>query len=781
MIPAASSIEGIYAAVPGAVVVARPDGSIVHLSGEARSLLGGTGNGNGAGERPLTDLLPGVTFPQSEDGSFEISRRRQDGSSVRARVRSRRLELEDGEFGLFLIDDSGPDSTAVGEVQSIVDRMAEAERVTGRGSWVWDIRANTVTWTDQLFRVFGFEPGAVEPSYERYLNRIHPDDRKSVAERIGKALRDGASWTDRKRAIKADGSEFILATQGGVVVDESGEPLQMYGICGDVTEEVTAERASAQLDALVESSHDAIVVQDLEGRITAWSPGAARVFGYSADEVVGRLPEEFQDWDDYRDTKLVIDRILAGESNGTLHEGMRTRSDGTRFRASTITSPVSDVDGRLSGTACIIRDVSEREQGDGENLDEGNDGHAAGLVDRESFMQRLDALVGRTSGTLLRFDLDNFRLVNERYGHRNGDLLLRSLARAIRSGISSADEMCRFGGDEFALFIVGADREGGAGVARDLLERIRGLVVPIDGVPVTTTASIGVACLASPGERSADELMTVADRARLTAKTHGKDRYVVSRGDEAVHDPGQFEWGVKLRDALADDLLELHLQPIVSVADRSVVMHEVLVRMRDGDELVLPERFLAAAEQQGSIHELDRTVVRKSLDLLERHESLRLSVNLSGKSLDDELLLEMLRSRLAVSPIDPGSLVFEVTETSAIVDVEAARRFSVEVQDLGCHLALDDFGTGFGSFSYLKRIHAQYLKIDGEFISPPRSEIDEVVIDAVVSVARSLGKTTVAEHVEDEESFEMVSRSGVDLAQGNLFGLPAPVADVIRP
>ena len=323
------------------------------------------------------------------------------------------------------------------------------------------------------------------------------------------------------------------------------------------------------------------------------------------------------------------------------------------------------------------------------------------------------------------------------------------------------------------------DGDDPAAQGREILERIRNFVEPIDGVPVATTASLGVARLGRPGSKSVDEFLAEADRALVEAKTHGKDRYVVAGDVGEMLRPDWFEWGAKLRSALAEDRLELFLQPIVRVSDRSVAMHEVLVRMRDGDDLVRPDIFLGTAEHLGLIHEVDRSVVRKSLELLVRHPDLRLSVNLSGKSLDDEQLLEMLRVQLAARPIEPNRLVFEVTETSAIVDTEAARRFSLELQELGCDFALDDFGTGFGSFANLKGVPSRLLKIDGEFVAPPRSQTDEVVIDSVVNLAAALGKETVAEHVEDEETFMRIAEAGVDYAQGYHFGRPLPAGQVL--
>lgn len=524
----------------------------------------------------------------------------------------------------------------------------------------------------------------------------------------------------------------------------------------------------------------AVLFQDLEGKIIAWSPGAERVFGLDAAEVLGHVPDEFIEWEDYKDTESVISRILAGESKGSLYEGYRSRADGSRFKASIVTSPIIENGGVVTGTACIIRDESEQDshmlrRG---TVREGIDS-LTGALSRWAFTEWLDEKMQQRKGILIRVDLDNFRLVNERYGSLGANQLLRGLTRTLRRNMATGDALARLGGDEFAMVVAPAGEVDATEIAHEVLERIRGHVEPIEGNPVTTTASIGAVNLNQTGATTAEELLAESDRALVEAKAHGKDRFVISDETGPTDRTNLFELGARLRSALADNRLELFLQPIVSTTDLEVVMYETLVRMREDDELVAPGVFLPAAENLGVIHEVDRVVVRKALDLLEQHETLRLTVNLSGKSLDDRTLLEMLSSRLEARPQVAGRLVFEVTETSAVVDIDAAQRFSQTLQELGCDFALDDFGAGFASFTYLKRIPSKYLKIDGQFVGPPRSKTDDVVIDSVVNLGRALEMITVAEFVEDEATLKRVTEAGVDLAQGYHLGRPMPVDEAL--
>ena len=174
------------------------------------------------------------------------------------------------------------------ELRRTSDMLAEAQRLARLGSWEWDIPGNVVTWSDELFRIYGLAPGAIVPSYESFLERVHPDDREAVDARNHKAFADHQPFEDIKRCVRPDGTEFLMRTQGEVIIDDDGQPIRMLGVCEDVTAEKEAERATAELAAIVESSEDAIVARFPDGRIRSWNAGAERIYGYSAVEVVGQ-------------------------------------------------------------------------------------------------------------------------------------------------------------------------------------------------------------------------------------------------------------------------------------------------------------------------------------------------------------------------------------------------------------------------------------------------------------------------------------------------------------
>ncbi len=247
----------------------------------------------------------------------------------------------------------------------------------------------------------------------------------------------------------------------------------------------------------------------------------------------------------------------------------------------------------------------------------------------------------------------------------------------------------------------------------------------------------------------------------------------------------QRSWTARLRRALERELFAVHYQPIVSLRDRAVSHYEALVRLADEPtgELVSPGRFLPAAERSGLIRQIDRLVLEQVLALLASAPlaDLRVAVNLSARSVTDPSMLAHVECRLARHDVEPSRLVFEVTETDAISDMDRARAFCAGVRALGCEVALDDFGAGFGSFQYLKALPFDYLKIDGGFIrSLPCSPKDQLVVQALAGLAAAMGKRTVAEYVRDEATIALLRRYGIDQAQGFALGRPACTAALLR-
>jgi diguanylate cyclase (GGDEF)-like protein/PAS domain S-box-containing protein len=446
-------------------------------------------------------------------------------------------------------------------------------------------------------------------------------------------------------------------------------------------------------------------------------------------------------------------------------------------------SLVRDASGRPLYAIRQVQDINERKHFEGQLEYLADHDPLTGLFNRRRFDQELSrhlAYVRRYGGAVavLMLDLDNLKQVNDSFGHNAGDELLANTARLIRDSVRETDVLARLGGDEFAVMLPHTDSVEAQNVARHLLDAVPKASTISKGVrEAKITASIGIAPFDDQAE-SATDLLINADTALSMAKEHGRDRLSVFNSELK---PGELRptWSGRIRRALEEDGFVLYRQPILDLQRREVTQHELLLRLPAEDgELILPGAFLYTAERFGLVRALDRWVIARAIDLLEEHPGARVEVNLSGDSVTDAEFPAFIEQKVGSASIDPSGLVFEVTETAAIANMEQARVFVVRMADLGCGFALDDFGAGFGSFYYLKYLPIDYLKIDGEFIrNLPASKTDQLLVKSIVQIAQGLGTRTIAEHVADEDSVSLLTEFGVDYAQGFHIGHPVNTSE----
>lgn len=410
-----------------------------------------------------------------------------------------------------------------------------------------------------------------------------------------------------------------------------------------------------------------------------------------------------------------------------------------------------------------------------------------GLFNRRRLRQALDLalLRGAEFGhpcSLLLIDLDRFKLVNDLEGHEVGDQVLVELSRLLCRAAGEDDVVARIGSDEFVLLLERCGPEAALQRAESLRRQLEEYRFTSPQRQYRTCVSIGVASAEAQAGVDAGEMLARADQACYIAKQNGRNRIHQYRGSDPqlVHLRSDFSWAPRIREALEGGRLFFHYQPVVRLRDGTISHYEMLLRLRDREGRVHgPGEFIPAAERTGLIHEIDLWVVDQAVDFLaelpaEQHD-LSVTVNLSAHAFNNRRLLDLLSRKLELSWVSPTRLVFEITETAAISNLEQGRELVARLRALGCRFALDDFGAGFSTFHYLKQFPVDYLKLDGSFIvNLRRDAVDQALVQHMISVGHSLGKEIVAEFVEDAPTLNLLRDMGVDYVQGHYLGRAAP-------
>jgi diguanylate cyclase (GGDEF)-like protein len=413
-----------------------------------------------------------------------------------------------------------------------------------------------------------------------------------------------------------------------------------------------------------------------------------------------------------------------------------------------------------------------------------------GLVNRREFEVRLGSALDKLSHkpsehSLMFLDLDQFKVVNDTCGHAAGDQLLKQTSALLQENLRTGGLLARLGGDEFGVLLEDCDANSAVAIAERLRLAVQELRFVWNGCTFNISVSIGLVHVAEDG--AIEQTLRAADMACYMAKEKGRNRVQVYHpsDSELVQRVGEMAWIQRIRNGLDEQRFCLFAQEIRAL-NRDEPHHshvELLLRLRDEDgKLVQPGSFMPAAERYGLMPLIDRWVIRNAFALLA--DRLRSSapdqlsscaINLSGATFGDDDFVEYVRRQFEIHRVPPGMICFEITETSAIANIPSAKRLIHALKKLGCRFSLDDFGTGMSSFSYLKHLPVDFIKIDGSFVTEMlNSKMDRAMVEMIVRVAKVMGKSTVAEFVESDEVLAALREIGVDYAQGYAIGKPSP-------
>ncbi len=573
----------------------------------------------------------------------------------------------------------------------------------------------------------------------------------------------------------------------------------------------SVQKDHKRLEGILASVGDGVYGVNSQGTITFTNPAVRSILGFANDfQLTGKSPfslfhDSLRNGDEVIETECELSRAYGTGKQLIARETVFKHTNGQFIDVECTLFPLK-IDGVLEGSVVAFRDVTVRKLLEEELKWQATHDSLTKLANRYYFEEQLKAEVsrldrGQGSSALLYLDLDRFKYINDTAGHAAGDKLLLEIGQQLSCRLRSSDTLARIGGDEFAMILRNIDEKSAyntADVYRNVLESYRFM---FEAKSYVINVSIGMVMLDSKTKTSGEALAN-ADLACFIAKGNGRNNthMFVGNADEKSLMDKDLGWSVRLREAIDNNLFVLLYQPIAPLAsldmnrlprengilckqinempNSSIQHNEVLLRLKDSrGRLISPDAFLPTAERFNMMNEIDRWVIKyavKSLAAVQAaggHTSL--SINISAQTLDDKTIASYVSEITDQYNVSPHNLLFEITENSAIENLDAANRLISDLKALGCTFALDDFGRGFCSFSHIKYLPVEYIKIDGIFVRGVLHDpIDKAIVNSVVQIAHSVGRKTIAEYVESIEIVRCLKEMGVDYVQGYYISRP---------
>lgn len=694
------------------------------------------------------------------------------GQQVAREVAARTKELEQASLRLRQITDNAFDLIAI---------------VDGAGF----IEDANVT----LSRILGYSGD--ELSQVPFLDIVADPDRPQAKRMLDEVLSGRPSVQLQFKLKHKNGHSVHAEVLAKGLFNSNWEFSSVVLHCRDITVRRGVQAALAHAEQrfkdFADASTDWLWEIDQAMNFTYISQGVGNTLGFNAEEVMNRL--KFTDM-------FKLEKGAAAEALRNLTQQQEAFHDIEFWTAAKNKQrvclrvsgvPVYDGQGVFIGYRGAATNVTAGKQ-DQENLTRlATTDQLTGLYNRSRFIQELEraqAIAERQSntGVLVLIDLDRFKAINDNHGHQAGDELLVQVSKHLRKALRATDVLGRLGGDEFGAIMHNITPAEAREKVEELLEKFSHTKFKTAGKSTTITVSVGMVVYPHAG-RDASQLMVMADLAMYRAKDLGRNRLFFDESAQPLLKSVNIEWVEKLHHALESDSISMVFQPMIPTHEGEGQIYEALLRVKDGTgKLLPPAPFIEAAEQFGMIHQLDMAIMHRCFEELGRlgakGKRLMISINVSGLNIGDARFLKGLRSLLAThdDKVDPDQLIFEMTETAAMRDLKEAKAFVADLKKLGCHFAIDDFGAGFTSFSYIRQLKVDYVKIDGAFIKNiDKSEEDRLFVKALVELAQGLKIKTIAEFVETKEAMTYLQKLGVDFVQGYYLGKPMPnLTDVAK-
>ena len=663
----------------------------------------------------------------------------------------------------------------------------------------WDLVRGHIKFSARWLALLGFTRPGFGHDLQSFWSRVHPDDASST-QRVFESLR-GARQLDGHaecRMLCRDGSWRPVELHALVVERNSaGEPVRLLTTARDITELQAARDREHLSQSVLEHLHEGLLITDSRDRILVSNPTFSEITGMTREELMSSVPSMLRPAEpgsEAAEQQAALRVALA--AGGVWHGEMRDRRrNGDTCLLQVTASTVRNPDGSVRSHVYAIVDITAARQQLEQLQRQAHFDELTRLPNRVRLAQMLDEALktSRREGSLLTvcyLDLDHFKPVNDQFGHAAGDRLLLELAermrRSLRSWAGGDDVVARIGGDEFVLLLRTATLEDSRHAVERVLNQVcQPYALGVGAGPLMVTASIGATVFPLDGA-DAETLLRHADHAMYGAKQAGRNGYLFFDAEHDRRAEARFVALGRVQEALDANEFRLYFQPKVDMRSGTVLGVEALLRWKHPEKGVIsPAQFLPLIENTGLSGSVGNWVLQQGIEHLAQwlHQGLDMtvSINVSARHLQEPLFAQHLAGLLArhQAPV-AHRLIIEVLETAALADIDYTCALMVECRALGVRFALDDFGTGYSTFTYLKRLPIDMLKIDRSFITNMLSDRhDLAIVEGVIGLSQTFGCTVVAEGVETPEQAQRLIEIGCDAGQGNGIAAAMPADKVL--
>ncbi len=673
--------------------------------------------------------------------------------------------------------------------QKLLDQLAAGERLAKRGSMHFTPGSGEIICSDEIFNILHLER-STKVSLTLLLKMIHSADRNKVRNGIESLLKDKSSTLDISFRAKVNGQQKFLIMHSDFVFDGDSQVSSLHISLADISQTYELNEQLRLSNFVFEHTAEAIMITDKNNRIVAVNKALERTTGYRKKELLGKDPIVFsagkQDAHFYR--QMWKDMVSAGHWKG---EVFNRHKNGDVFPEELSLNIVKNEQGETINYVGIFRDISERKATEKQLSFYANNEPLTGLSNRRAFIERIEhhIFVSKRHNapfSLLFFNIDRFKEINDVHSHETGDLLLQAVASRILKNVRKEDIVCRYGGDEFTILLVNTPQDKAAIAAEKFLAQMRTTFL-LKEISLDVTTSIGIAQYPDSGLNAA-ELLRNANHAMTSIKNDGRDGIAFYNDKLQSKYLKKLSLRSQLKEAIANQSFEVYYQPIVDLYKNEINKFEALIRWPvPGGGFISPGEFIPIAEEFGLIHPIGNFVLQRACaDLKKLHNrgfdqvvfSINRSISEFGHDVDGAAIISQT---IVANGLPYEAIVIEVTESVAMSSNEHTEQVLAKLKEYGIRIALDDFCTGYSSLSNLIEYKSDFLKIDKSFIDAICTDKNhQILICALIDLATKLEMQVIAEGVEDKAQLELLREYGCQYIQGYYYSPARPLKQCIK-